>query len=129
MNQNKVGVNSFLELRTVKSDEFWLSPNYRRDSCHLTQILYHPSTKTFNQYFFEYFDLIGELQPRPHWGKNFNLSTSHLATIYPKFKDFLTVKTRLDPSDILTNSFLKGLFKKSRSLLEVVEVEEEGEEV
>ena len=111
VNQNGIAVNSFLEVRTVKSDNFWLSPNYQRDSCHLTQILYHPSKVTFKEYFFDYFDLIGGFQPRPHWGKNFRLNRSHLTTLYPKFKDFLAVKNRLDPSGILTNTFLGNLFK------------------
>ena len=109
--QNRIGVNSFMEVRNVKSDEFWLSPNYRRDSCHLTLILYHPDANTFNRYFFDYFDLIGEFQPRPHWGKNFKLNTSHLETIYPKFKDFLSLKKRLDPTGIFTNAFLGNFFK------------------
>ena len=111
--QNRIGVNSFIEIRNVKSDKFWLSPNYRRNSCHLTQILYHPNEATFQQYFFDYFDLIGEFQPRPHWGKHFNMNASHLKTLYPKFKDFLAVKNRLDPFGILTNAFLGNLFKES----------------
>jgi len=115
VSQNKIPVNSFIEVRNVKSDKFWLSPNYQRDSCHLTQILYHPSAKTFKQYFFDYFDLIGEFHPRPHWGKHFKLNPDHLATLYPKFKDFLAVKNRLDPSRILTNTFLEDLFKDVKS--------------
>ena len=111
VNQNRIAVNSFLEVRIVKSDNFWLSPNYQRDSCHLTQILYHPSEVTFREYFFDYFDLIGGLQPRPHWGKNFQMNISHLITLYPKFQDFLALKDRMDPSSILTNTFLGNLFK------------------
>ena len=111
VHQNKIPVNSFIEVRNVKSDEFWLSPNYQRDSCHITQILYHPSDKTFKQYFFDSFDLISKFQPRPHWGKHFKLNPSHLTTIYPKYKDFLTVKNRLDPSGILTNAFLNSWFE------------------
>ena len=113
--ENRLGVNSFIEVRNVKSDEFWLSPNYRRNSCHLTQILYHPNTETFKQYFFDYFDLIGEFQPRPHWGKHFSLNASNLITLYPKFKDFLAVKDHLDPSRILTNTFFEHLFKEPSS--------------
>ena len=113
--QNRIGVNSFIELRNVKSDNFWLSPNYRRNSCHLTQILYHPNEATFQQYFFDYFDLIGEFQPRPHWGKHFNMNASHLKTLYPKFKDFLAVKDHLDPSGILTNTYFDHLFKEPKN--------------
>ena len=111
VSQSRIAVNSILEIRTVKSDKFWLSPNYQRDSCHLTQILYHPNPVTFKEYFFDYFDLIGKFQPRPHWGKNFNLNQSRLTTIYPKFKDFVAIRDRLDPSGVLTNTFLGSLFK------------------
>ena len=109
--QNRIGVNSFIEVRNVKSDDFWLSPNYQRNSCYIAQILYRPNTEIFKQYFFGYFDFISELQPRPHWGKHYNLSSSHLAVIYPKFKEFVQVKKRLDPSGIFTNAFLGRLFK------------------
>ena len=115
VNQNNIPVNAFIEVRNVKGDEFWLSPNYQRDSCQLTQLLYHPTTKTYEQYFFEYFDMISEFQPRPHWGKHFKLNPNHLATIYPKFKNFLAVKNRLDPSGIMTNTFLGNLFKEVNS--------------
>ena len=113
--QNRIGVNSYIEIRNVKSDEFWLSPNYRRDSCHLTQVLYHPDADIFKQYFFDYVDLIGEFQPRPHWGKHFNMNASRLNTVYPKFKDFLTIKNRLDPASVFTNAFLENLFRESES--------------
>ena len=113
--QNRIGVNSYIEMRNVKSDKFWLSPNYRRDSCHLTQVLYHPSADTFKQYFFDYFDLIGEFQPRPHWGKHFDMNATRLNTVYPKFKDFLAVKNRLDPAGVFTNTFLENLFRESDS--------------
>ena len=113
--QNRIGVNSYIEIRNVKSDEFWLSPNYRRDSCHLTQVLYHPDADIFKQYFFDYVDLIGEFQPRPHWGKHFNMNASRLNTVYPKFKDFLAIKNRLDPASVFTNAFLENLFRESES--------------
>ena len=109
--QNRIGVNSFIEVRNVKSDEFWLSPNYQRNSCQLTQVLYHPSTELFKHYFFGYFNLISELKPRPHWGKHYNLSTSRLAAIYPKFKEFVKIKKQLDPAGIFTNALLGKLFK------------------
>ena len=113
--QNRIGVNSFIEIRNVKSDDFWLSPNYRRNSCHLTQILYYPNTMTFTQYFFDYFNLIGEFKPRPHWGKHFTMNASHLNDLYPKFEDFLEVRDRLDPLKIFTNTFFEHLFKEPKN--------------
>ena len=110
VHNNKIPVNSFIEIRVVKSDKIWLSPNYNRNSCHLTQILYHPTMETFNQYFYTYFDLIAAYHPRPHWGKNFNLTKSHLSVLYPKYETFIKLKYRLDPLGIFTNSFLETLF-------------------
>jgi len=107
---NKIPLNSFIEIRLVDSDKIWLSPSYNRNSCYLTQIIYRPSTETFNQYFYDFFDLITAYHPRPHWGKNFNLTKSYLSVVYPKYEDFIVAKQRLDPSGIFTNSFLRTLF-------------------
>jgi len=107
---NRIPVNSFIEIRLVNSDKIWLSPSYNRNSCFLTQIIYRPTTETFNQYFYDYFDLIFAYHPRPHWGKNFNLTKSNLLILYPKYEDFIATKHRLDPSGIFTNSFLETLF-------------------
>lgn len=110
---NKISVNSILEVRTVKSDNFWLSPSYQRNSCYLTQLLHRPDFESYNQYFHGYYDLLCEAgyQPRLHWGKTFNLTARQMSIIYPKYKDFLAIKDRLDPSGIFTNLFLKDLFK------------------
>lgn len=48
VHDNKILVNSFIEAQPVDSDKIWLSPNYNHNSCYLTQIIYHPSTETFN---------------------------------------------------------------------------------
>jgi len=112
---NKIPVNSFLEIRAVKSDNFWLSTSYGHNSCYLTQLLYHPSSKTYRQYYDGYFNLLFTAghHPRLHWGKYFNLTTSQINVLYPKYKDFLAIKDHLDPSGIFTNVFLKNLFSST----------------
>ena len=110
---NKIPVNEFLEVRNVKSDDFWLSPSYGRNSCYLAQLLFLPSYETYQQYYSGYFNLLftAGYQPRLHWGKVFNLTASQVNVLYPRFKDFLAVKERLDPIGIFTNFFLKNLFQ------------------
>lgn len=73
---NKIPVNEFLEVRSVKSDDFWLSPSYGRNSCYMAQLLFLPSHETYRQYYFGYFNLLfaAGYQPRLHWGKDFNLT-------------------------------------------------------
>ena len=46
---NKIPVNEFLEVRNVKFNDFWLSPSYGRNSCHMAQLLFLPSHKTYMQ--------------------------------------------------------------------------------
>ena len=113
VNENKIPVNAFIEVRNVKSDEFWLSPNYQRDSCHITQLLYYPRKITYEQYFFDYSNLISEFQPRPHLGKYFKLNRTLLTTLYPRFNDFLALKNRLDPSGTLMNVYFENLFNSA----------------
>ena len=31
------------QIRFVQADDIWLSPNYERNSCHITQTIYNPS--------------------------------------------------------------------------------------
>ena len=110
---NKISVNEFLEVRNVKSDDFWLSPSYGRNSCYLAQLLFHPSHEMYKQYYYDYFNLLftASYKPRLHWGKHFNLTASQMNVLYPRFKDFLAVKEWLDPAGIFTNIFLKNLFQ------------------
>ena len=39
------------QVRFVRSDDIWLSPNYKRDSCHITEMIYSLSVETSILYF------------------------------------------------------------------------------
>lgn len=101
-----------MQVRFVAPDDIWLSMNYKRQSCHITVIIYNPSAAFKNIFFSSLYEAIHSLgaKPRPHFGKYFNLTVEEMADLYPKFMDFKQVRMRLDPSARFVNSLLAELF-------------------
>ena len=59
----------------------------------------------------------GEAEPifrahggRPHWAKRHNLRASELFELYPRARDFCTVRRQVDPEGKFANELLTGLF-------------------
>jgi len=97
-----------LEYRWVRGDDLWLSPNYGRDSVHI-------SAHQFRGMPFErYFDAVQAIclnhGGRPHWGKVHSLKGRRLADIYPRWEDFLALRERMDPSGRFLTPYLRALF-------------------
>lgn len=101
----------FSQIRFVKADDIWLSPNYRRDSCHFTLMTCNLSPQTRQMYFSTVYDMFEQLNynPRYHFGKIVNVTSSQMRAIYPKFDDFLRVRSKLDPQGIFMNDMLGKL--------------------
>ena len=102
----------FLQVRFVGPDDIWLSMNFKRQSCHLTVIIYNPSAELKNNFFSSLYEAIRSLgaKPRPHFGKYFNLTVEEMKDLYPKYVDFKQVRMRLDPNARFVNSLLADLF-------------------
>ena len=97
-----------VQVRFVKGDNFWLSPDYERDSCHLTYLLYSPSERDYNLYFLNYTQLIRQnYRGRSHWGKIFHLTPTEFRDLYPRSEEFLEVQRRMDPDGMFVNQELK----------------------
>lgn len=106
--KKKIQVHFPIECRYVKADDIWLSPSHKRDSAYIAVHMYKGMP------FQEYFDAIEEVfayyNGRPHWGKMHSLPRERLAALYPKWDDFLHVRTELDPYGVLLNPYLRDLF-------------------
>ena len=101
---------SILQIRFVKSDDIWLSPNYHRDSCHLTLFIHNPPKEIRELYFFGLYRALHYYKPRVHWGKEFSITLQELQSVSPKVNEFLTIRKRLDPNGIfLSNQLAKTL--------------------
>ncbi len=88
----------------------WLSPNYQRDSCHFTMCIYNPTIDRRTNFYNKLYAATAKFKPRFHWGKYFNLTPTDMETMYPKFNDFLKIRSQLDPSGLFLNEQLADTF-------------------
>jgi FAD-linked oxidoreductase len=97
-----------LEYRWVQGDDIWLSPNYGRDSVHISVHQYRGMP------FARYFDGVQAIclnhGGRPHWGKCHSLAAPQLSTLYPRWNEFLTLRERMDPAGRFLTPYLRTLF-------------------
>jgi FAD/FMN-containing dehydrogenase len=60
-----------------------------------------------------YFTVIDEIllkyNGRPHWGKQFRITTKDFKRAYPKWDDFWEYANKQDPNKIFQNDFVKRL--------------------
>lgn len=98
----------FWQVRFVQKDNISLSPNYQRDSCHLTLCIHNAAEGDRLRYFLGLFDRFTTrgFKPRVHWGKYFNLSGTTISDLLPDVKNFLKNRQRLDPNNIFLNRLL-----------------------
>src|SRR5699024_10547985 len=89
-------------------DDIWLSPSYQRDSAYIAIHMY--KGMPFQGYFSAIEEVFAHYNGRPHWGKMHSLQNDKLSDLYPKWDDFLRVRTELDPDGIFLNPYLAELF-------------------
>ncbi|TAJ53477.1 MAG: FAD-binding protein [Nevskiaceae bacterium] len=92
----------------VAADEVWLSPAYQRDSAFIRLKRFRGApmpavTRAFA-------DVLDRYDARPHWGSQHNKEGSELALLYPRWRDFLALRARLDPRGVFLNDYLGRLF-------------------
>lgn len=97
------------EIRTVRGDDLWLSPAYRRDSVtlhftwvdDLTAVL--PVLAAVEQ-------RLMPLGARPHWGKLTTVAPSVVVAGYERAGDFAQLARSFDPTGTFRNAFVDDLF-------------------
>lgn len=93
------------EIRSIDADNYWMSPCYKTPSVtiHFTWKQDWPAVQ-------QLLPLIEKaLEPfraRPHWGKLFTMSPSHLASLYEKLPAFRQMLRQYDPAGKFRNAFL-----------------------
>jgi len=96
------------ELRTVASDDLWLSTAYGRDT-----LCIHFTWKNLPEAVHAILPLIeSALAPfaaRPHWGKVNQIQPSTIATLYEKLPDFRRLVERRDPGFKFRSDYLREL--------------------
>ena len=98
-----------MEFRFVAADEAaWLSPFYQRASC---SIAVHAAVgEPYDYLTSEIGPIFRKYQGRPHWGKLHDLGAAQLATLYPRWRDFVALRRELDPQGRFLNAHMRKLF-------------------
>ena len=94
--------------RIVKGDDFALSPCYGRDSVYVGA--YNADNDDWERLLSDFEELATKHNGRPHWGKEFNIDSNYLKSVYPKWDDFQKLKSELDPKLQFSNPFVSKLF-------------------
>lgn len=93
-----------VEVRWTAADDRWMSTAHGRESCYIAVHQY--IRQDHRAYFQTFWDIARAHAGRPHWGKMHDFTAAHLATLYPKFDDFVALRERFDPQRVFTNAYL-----------------------
>jgi alditol oxidase len=97
------------EIRTIHSDDLWLSPAFGRDS-----VAFHFTWTADKSVVLPAITAIEErlipLDARPHWGKLTTMDPRQVISSYKRAPDFETLMIEYDPTFKFRNGFLNSLF-------------------
>ncbi|MEX2512850.1 MAG: D-arabinono-1,4-lactone oxidase [Cyclobacteriaceae bacterium] len=94
------------EIRSIQSDDLWLSPAYGRESIAL-HFTWKPDWENVRKLLPKIEKTLNVFGLRPHWGKLFTLSHSHLKKQYERMDDFIALMNKYDPKGKFQNEFLE----------------------
>ena len=97
-----------IEVRSVKADNFWLSPFYRRDTCSIA--VHHDAGEDPFPFFRAAEAIFRRRGGRPHWGKMHSLTAPDLIASYPRFRDAMEIRRDLDPDNRFMSPYMAKLF-------------------
>ncbi|MET7650686.1 FAD-binding protein [Streptomyces sp. NPDC005486] len=106
--QTVAPVLQICEVRTVAADEQWLSPSYGRDTValHFTWV---EDTAAVLPVVRAVEAALEPFEPRPHWGKVFEVPAGVVRARYPRIDDFTALARVLDPAAKFTNAFVRDV--------------------
>lgn len=96
------------EIRTIKSDELWLSGAYQRETVgfHFTW----KKSDTLVDFLPRIEEILGKHHGRPHWAKLFSVKSDELSARYPKYSNFEALLKKYDPKKKFRNKFIDQYF-------------------
>nr|WP_255671724.1 D-arabinono-1,4-lactone oxidase [Glycomyces amatae] len=102
-------VTQINEVRTMASDDLWLSPAYGRDTVglHFTWVREYDAVRPVMA------AVEAALEPfsaRPHWGKLFSMPIEEVRSRYARMGDFEKLRERIDPEEKFANGFTAEVF-------------------
>ncbi|RUS45207.1 D-arabinono-1,4-lactone oxidase [Cohnella sp. AR92] len=108
MERERFAVHFPIECRYVRGDDIWLSPASGRDSAYIAVHMY--KGMPYRSYFAAMEEIFLRHGGRPHWGKLHTLKESQLRDRYPRWQQFLDLRSEFDPEGLFLNEHLRDLF-------------------
>jgi L-gulonolactone oxidase len=99
--RNRYDVPIPLEVRFAAPDDALLAPTYGRETCHFSAHMFEKME--WRPYFAAFEQVMDHLDGRPHWGKRHFQTAATLASLYPRWDDFGTIRKRMDPEGMFAN--------------------------
>ena len=99
--------------RFVAADDAYLSPAHDRDSVAIS--VHQNASLPYQDYFDDIEPILRSHGGRPHWAKRHSLHGEALAQLYPRWSDFMQLRRRLDPHNVLLSEHLADLLGEERS--------------
>lgn len=96
---------SVTEVRTVAADKLWLSPAYEQEIVAI-HFNWHKKWQAIAQFLPTLEAALAPFQPRPHWGKLFNMAPAQVQAPYTRLADFQALARHYDPQGKFRNAFL-----------------------
>ncbi len=93
------------ELRTIASDDLWMSTAYKRDSLAI-HFTWKPEWPEVSQVLPLIEKQLEPFAARPHWGKLFTVPPAELQSRYPRLAEFEAMLKRYDPKGKFRNEFI-----------------------
>lgn len=84
--------------RLIAGDEGFLSPVHGRDSVAIS--VHQNASLPYQDYFADIEPIVRAHDGRPHWGKKHSLCGPELASLYPRWADFMRLRRELDPHGV-----------------------------
>jgi xylitol oxidase len=94
------------EVRTVAADRLWLSTAYGQDIVGI-HFNWQKKGADVQQFLPTLEAALAPFQPRPHWGKLFNLTPAQVQARYPRLADFQALARDYDPQGKFRNAFIE----------------------
>jgi xylitol oxidase len=97
------------EIRSIASDDLWLSPAYSREgvALHFTWLRDAEPVAAAVRMVEE---ALAPFDPRPHWGKVFSLPPERVLRSLPMSEAFADLRREWDPAGCFTNDFTESFF-------------------
>jgi L-gulonolactone oxidase len=100
-----------MDIRFLRRGAAWLGNNVEGDTVTVGCVSRTPEIAESHRAMRLMEDVFLAHGGRPHWAKRFRAGREEIAQLYPRFRDFVTLRRRIDPRGKFLNGYLGEMFR------------------